>query len=63
MDRTDTAIIRPSNEPKIAPDQGFAVIPQVLPAHLPAYPIAPPITAPITAPMIYLVSISISILF
>jgi hypothetical protein len=55
----DTKIIAmnsPIKEPKIAPDQGLPVIPQVLPEHLPKYPITPPMTAPITAPMMYLFS-------
>ena len=40
--------------PKIAPDQGLAVMPQVLPAHLPKYPMAPPMPAPAMIPMAYL---------
>ena len=39
--------------PKTAPDQGLAVMPQVLPVHLPTYPIAPPIIAPIINPTAY----------
>jgi len=40
--------------PKIAPDQGLAVMPQVLPAHLPKYPMAAPMPAPAMIPMAYL---------
>ena len=54
-DTIDVEIISPIKAPKIAPDQGFAVIAQALPAHLPRYPITPPITAPATAPMTYLI--------
>lgn len=51
FDITDAAISKPIMAPKIAPDQGLAVIPQVLPVHLPKYPIKPPTTAPPTAPI------------
>ena len=51
FDITDAAISKPIMAPNIAPDQGLAVIPQVLPVHLPKYPITPPIKAPPTIPM------------
>ena len=48
-------VAAPINSPiraiKIAPDQGLAVMPQVLPVHLPRYPISPPITAPAISPI------------
>lgn len=55
----DTAISSPSKAPKIAPDQGLAVTPQVLPTHLLKYPIAPPTTAPATTAMTYLIIVGI----
>ena len=57
VDVNEATIINPNSKPKIAPDQGFEVMPQVLPAHSPRYPIAPPITAPTIAPIIYLINI------
>jgi hypothetical protein len=35
LDMTTMAISNPIIVPKIAPDQGLAVMPQVLPEHLP----------------------------
>ncbi len=35
LDMVEVTITNPINAPKIAPDQGLPVIPQVLPAHLP----------------------------
>ena len=57
----NTAINSPSKAPKIAPDQGLAVTPQVLPAHMLKYPIAPPTTAPAATAMTYLIIIGIDL--
>lgn len=43
--------------PRMAPDQGLAVICQVLPEHFPKYPTIAPIAAPATAPMTHLTTI------
>ena len=51
LDTASAAMNNPNNAPKTAPDQGLAVIPQVLPVHLPRYPMAPPIIAPTMIPI------------
>jgi hypothetical protein len=49
--------ISTTNNPAIVPisipDQGFAVIVQVLPRHLSRYPKAPPAIPPVTIPIMY----------
>lgn len=59
LETVNTAISSPVKAPKIAPDQGLAVTPQVLPTHLPKYPIAPPTTAPATTAITYLIIVDI----